>query len=101
MKNIYELSTKEKDKYRDEFNKLESTKKINKKRFISLVVLFFGGLVVCILECLIEDGNKFLENFDDIAIFFTAITFLEFSFYEVYSRISFIRWLKIKYNIEY
>lgn len=30
MKNIYEMTTKERDGYRDEFNKLEYAKKLNK-----------------------------------------------------------------------
>ena len=101
MKNIYELTSKEKDSYRSEFNKLESTKKINKKRFLSLSLLFFGGIVIGIFECLIAEGYTFLEEYTIYAIIITIAVFIDYLFYEINSRISFARWLKIKHSIEY
>ena len=45
MKNIYELSKQDKDKYRDEFNKQKFTKHVNIVRDPSLFVALVAAVV--------------------------------------------------------
>ena len=101
MKNIYELSTKEIDNYCDEFNKLESTKKINRSRFSSLLLALIFGIATVFLGAFSEDRYKNLDDYASYTLTLAIICLVIFIFYEVYSRISFTRWLKIKHNIEY
>lgn len=101
MKNIYELTAEEKDKYKDEFNKLEFTKKINTKRFSSLLIIFLSLTASVILGGLIEDGNTFLTDFQVIAFFIAGISIITYTLAELTYRISFVRYIKIKHKIEY
>ena len=101
MKNIYEMTTKERDGYRDEFNKLEYAKKLNKNRFISLMLVFLFALAAGILDGLKDEGYKFLSDYSEMSLFIAFISFVTFLFYEINSRISFARWLKLKHNVEY
>ena len=100
MKNIYELSTKDKDKYRGEFNKLEFTKKINVVRGPALFLAIFALICSGILSGLADEGYKlqaWVEFVDTIGIIALAI----FAILHVYLNIAFIRWMKIKHDIEY
>ena len=100
MKNIYELSTQDKDKYRGEFNNLKFTKDINALKGPSLFVAIAALIGSGILSSLVEEGLKFqtwVNYTDTIGI----IALILFSVMEIYLKVSFMRWMKIKHNIEY
>ena len=100
MKNIYELSTQDKDKYRGEFNKLKFTRDINIVRGPSLFIFITAMIASGILSGLVDDGMKLQTwvNFVEIA---GIIAIGLFAVCEVYLNIAFIRWMKIKHDIEY
>lgn len=100
MKNIYELSTQDKDKYRDDFNKLKFTKDINVVRGPSLFIAFVAFFASGILSGLIDDGMK-LQTWLDFVDTIGMIAFCLFVILEVYLDISFKRWMKIKHDVEY
>ena len=100
MKNIYELSKQDKDKYRDEFNKLKFTKDVNIIRAPSLFIAIVAAFTSGFLSGLAEDVAK-LQTWSDYAGMVAILALILFSILEVYLNISFIRWMKIKHNIEY
>mgnify|MGYP004531018601 CR=1 FL=1 len=100
MKNIYEMPTKDKDKYRGEFNKLDFAKKINGVR---RPALFFVIVALCcsgILSGLVDEGIK-LQAWVDFVDTIGIISLAVFAALHIYLNISFIRWMKIKHDIEY
>lgn len=100
MKNIYELSTKDKDKYRDEFNKLKFTRDINIVRGPSLFIFITAIIASGILSGLVDDGMK-LQAWVDFVSTVGIIALGLFAILEIYLNIAFIRWMKIKYDVEY
>ena len=101
MKNLYELTSKEKDTYRDEFNKLPFTKKINKERFPAILLAFFGILTCGFLDGLMEDSGYKLQDITDTIGFISILSLVTFVALSIYLHFSFIRWMKIKHDIEY
>lgn len=100
MKNIYELSAQEKDKYRGEFNKLDFTKDVNVVRYPSLFITIFAFIASGILSELVADGLK-LHVFSGLADTIGVIALGLFAILTIYLNIAFIRWMKIKHNVEY
>ena len=100
MKNIYELSTQDKDKYRGEFNKLNFTKDVNVVRGPSLFITIFAFIASGILSGLVDDGLK-LQAWVDIADTVGVIALVIFTVLTIYLNISFTRWMKIKHDVEY
>ena len=100
MKNIYELSPTEKDKNRREFNKLRFTKDVNLLRNLALLFSFLSSIASVILSGLIEDGMNLqvYANMADIVGIISLFLFLILSFY---LNIAFMRWMKIKHDVEY
>lgn len=100
MKNIYELETKEKDKLRGEFNKLEFAKR---NITASRVVLFLVGLlfVACAVLSELVDGNADLKNIYNLSETLLYVTIIISVMQYIYLSVAFIRWVKIKHNIEY
>lgn len=99
-KNYYELKRVERKEYFEEYNDIKYVRRIKNKKdpilFLSLM-LWVMGLVV----------SKFI-NFDlllpNAACYMKYIAMfllLYYVFLEAYYRISFMRWLKIKYKVEY
>ncbi len=103
MENFYEMPRKEINSLRDEFNKLEYTKRINNSRkpagYIFILVAFIFGVVFSavteenISSTIMYDLLWFLLIVDVISLF----VYLKND--KKYSK-SFLRWLKIKHNIE-
>ena len=100
MKNIYELSKQDKDKYRDEFNKLKFTKDVNIVRGPSFFVAIAAAFASGCLSGIAEEVAK-LQIWSDYTGIISLSAFILFSILELYLNISFIRWMKIKHNIEY
>ena len=100
MKNIYELSTKEKDKYRGEFNKLNFTKDVNVVRGPSLFITIFAFIASGILSGLVDDGLK-LQAWVDLVDTIGVIALGLFAILTIYLNIAFTRWMKIKHDVEY
>ena len=100
MKNIYELDSKDKDKFREEFNKLKFTKDINIFRGITLFSTLLCFIASTILMCLeIESGKAILlADFSTNVGIFSVIVY---AVLDTYLNFAFLRWMKIKYNIEY
>lgn len=100
MKNFYELSTEEKDKYRREFNKLKFTKDVNVVRGPSLFIAIVSIISSGIFSSLVDEGLKLqtlVDTIDTVGIIMLGV----FAILEVYLNISFKRWMKIKHNVEY
>ena len=99
-KNFYELSSEEKSKFKDEFNKLKFTKNVNAVRAPSLFVAIFGSFLSGILSNLANEGVKIPGWFVylDYICFIAIVLFI---LLEVYFNITFMRWMKIKHDVEY
>lgn len=100
MKNIYELSRQEKKNYRSEFNKLKFTKDINAVRMLSLFIAILSLFASVMLLELVDVGMK-LQTWVDFANTIGIISLVLFAILEVYLNIAFMRWMKIKHNVEY
>lgn len=100
MKNIYELSTQEKDKYRGEFNKLNFTKDVNIVRGPALFITIFTIIASGILQGLVDDGMK-LQTWVDLTETVGVIALGVFAILTIYLNIAFTRWMKIKHDVEY
>ena len=100
MKNIYELSTKDKDRYRGEFNKLTFTKDINIVRGPALFITIFTIIASGILQGFVDDGMK-LQTWVDLTETVGVIALVVFAILTIYLNIAFTRWMKIKHDIEY
>lgn len=100
MKNIYELDSKDKEKFREEFNKLKFAKDINIFRRITLFSTLVCFVTSTILMCLeLESGKAII-----LADFSTNVGILSIVVYAIldtYLNFSFVRWMKIKHKIEY
>lgn len=101
MKNFYELSTKDKDKYREEFNKLKFTKDINVGRGSSLFLVIAGMIVSGFLSVIAEEEGIDLKGLIDIIDMVWMLSLGIFVILEIYCNITFKRWMKIKHNVEY
>lgn len=99
-KNLYELETKEKDKKRGEFNELKFTKNVNLIRTPLLLIVIFGIIAAGIMSALADEGVK-LQNIISTVEIISTISLIVYIILTCYLNISFIRWMKIKYNIEY
>ena len=99
-KNLYELETNEKDKHRGEFNKLKFAKNVNFVRTPLLLVVVFGAITVGIMSALVDEGVK-IQNVLSTVEIVSTISLVIYIILTSYLNISFIRWMKIKYNIEY
>ena len=100
MKNIYELSQKDKNKYRDEFNKLEYAKRLYKPRVVSAIVVAISFFGYNFLEIMKEEGVDFGE-WSEFIFSICVLSILCFCTYQIIYNVSFYRWMKIKKNIEY
>ena len=100
MKNIYELRSEEKGKFREEFNKLKFTKDVNLVRGSALFISIFGALILGILTGLGEE-NINVEKYINMCEYILTLAVIIFIITEVYLNITFMRWMKIKHNIEY
>ncbi len=100
MNNFYELSTKDKDMYRGEFNKLKFTKDVNVIRWPALLCSIFGAVIAGILDGLVDEGinlQPWVNMVDIVVIIAIAVFFV----LEIYLNICFMRWMKIKHKVEY
>lgn len=100
MKNIYEITQKDKDKYREEFNKLKFTKNINATRGPALCISIIGMIIICAM-CFVMNKTANVQAYLIIVEFITGIAIATFIILQIYLSISFVRWMKIKHNIEY
>lgn len=100
MKNIYELSSDEKNKLRKKFNKLSFTKDINLFRAPALFASLFGIIFIPIAGELFK-SIEHIELILNIASTITILSIILYAILEIYLNISFLRWLKIKNDIEY
>ena len=101
MKNIYELPTLEKEKYRDEFGKLLFTKKINKWRIITFVLTALLIIISTILSNIMEDDGSNFVSVIQILNVGAIVSAGVFATATVYLNNCFKRWLKVKYEIQY
>lgn len=100
MKNVYELSSDDKSKFRKEFNKLSFTKDVNIVRGPALFIAMFGAFFMGVCDGLAEDGvisQSIVSLVDSI----TILSGMLFVALEVYLDIAFTRWMKIKHKVEY
>ena len=107
MKNIYELSKQDKNKYREEFNKLKFTKDLKSEIILAFFIGIFALIISIILPGLLDNGLKHQEwlDFIDYIVWlfdtFGLIALGLFCILTLYLNIIFIRWMKIKHNVEY
>ena len=102
MKNIYELNKEEKNKLREEFNKLPYTKRINKPRFITLLTTILGCFLTGVTDGISEDTlNINLKTISNTIMDISILSLISFIILTIILEISFIRWMKIKHKIEY
>jgi len=101
MKNIYELKREEKDKYREEFNNLKFTKDINVMRGPALFISFLGFLGAGFIDGLISEGEKINQTLVNGVWGIAILACIVFVILEVYLKITFTRWMKIKHDVEY
>ena len=100
MKNIYELDSKDKGKFREEFNKLKFAKDINIFRAITLFTTLFCFFTSTMLMCLeLESGEAIIIA--DFATNVGILSILVYAVLDIYLNVSFVRWIKIKHKIEY
>ena len=100
MKNVYELTSKEKDKFKEQFNETSFAKTNNQLRLLTLLAAMAGVVVSGTMAFLVEDGYKIQETLSIIKGG-TAFSFAIFIILTLYGSISFNRWLKIKHKIDY
>lgn len=100
MKNIYELSQQDKNKYRDEFNKLEYAKRLYKPRVVSAIIVALSFFGYSFMEIIQEEGANFGE-WKSFVFSIGVLSIISFIIYQVIYNVSFYRWMKIKKNIEY
>lgn len=100
MKNIYELSTDEKDKYRKEFNKLRFTKDVHLVMKPAMLLSFLLLLTSVVLSGLVEE-NLNLQVYEKLANDLGIVLLLLFVVLSIYLNITFMRWMKLKHDVEY
>ncbi len=100
MKNIYEITQKDKDKYREQFNKLKFTKNINSTRGPALCISIIGMILICAISFVMNKGVD-LKGYLSVVEFITGVAIATFIILQAYLSIAFVRWMKIKHNIEY
>ena len=98
-KSYYELKRSEKKEYFEEFNDLPYIKKIKNSKDLSFY-LFFIFLIMSVVS-LYVDFEVLVPYINCYVKLVTLSVFIYYLGLEVYYRISFMRWLKIKYKVEY
>lgn len=99
MKTYYDLISKERDKYMDEFKNTPVGKDLFKTRAILIVLTSIILVGVMVLGIYLEETNSVInnlekmENFAGFMLIFNII-------YSVYFNINFTSWLKNKHNIK-
>ena len=101
MKNYYELTEQEHQKFIKEYNKTEYCKKINNIRLITAMLLIFGTIGYYIIYFIAEEEKL---NVTDLLIwmeFLGIILLAIFIIYTIILVITRMRYLRIKHNIEF
>lgn len=98
-KNYYELKKSERREYMEEFNDIHYIKGVKGKKDITVYFLFI--FLVLFLISKFIDFDILIPCFCCYLKYVTLATFVYYLFLESYYRISFMRWLKIKYKVEY
>ena len=99
MKTYYDLTSKEKGNYIDEFKKTPGGKSLFETRAFLIILTAIIYIVVIVLSIYAEETNKLLDKIDLIekyATFMIVMTIL----YSTYFNINFTSWLKNKHDIK-
>lgn len=99
MKTYYDLTSKEKGKYIDEFKKTPGGKGLFETRAILIIltaIIYIGVMILSIYE---EESNLVLSQFEAIENFGGFMIVLTIT-YSTYFNINFTSWLKNKYDIK-
>ena len=98
MKIYYDLETKEREKYVEEFKKTPVGNKMNKTKIAIDIIWLIFIIAMVATEILFAESE-----FDSIFLIFSAAQFLTLlvgGVYSVYFNINFTAWLKNKYDIK-
>lgn len=98
-KNYYEMKKFEKREYLEEFNDLSYIKRIKGRKDLVTYLLFIFFLLSLVSKYI--DFDVLLPFLCSYIRWVTLIVLVCYLFLESYYRISFMRWLKIKYKVEY
>ena len=101
MKNLYELSQKDKNKYRDEFNKLDYAKRLYMPRVVSAIVVAISIFGYNFMEIMKEEESINFGEFPEFLFSIGVFAIISFLIYQIIYNVSFYRWMKIKKDIEY
>jgi len=103
MKIAYELTKKEKEKYRKEYSELETSKSLKSEIFTFLVVSLAAFFAFGFTSALIEEGEKgaILGEIYNISACVAIVAAISFFASYLYDEIRFMRWLTLKHKVKY
>lgn len=99
MKTYYDLTSKEKGKYIDEFKKTPGGKTLFEARAIYIILTVIVYVVVVGLSIYEEETGtmiNYMESIENFAGFMIILTIV----YSTYFNVNFTSWLKNKYDIK-